>query len=65
MYDCERLSTFSSQLISEYWNRTTTLMPFLQAIEHFCNFIPSYFTERFAFLIEGTTYNDQNMGLLA
>ena len=28
--------------ISEYWNRTTALIPFLQAIEHFCNFIHSY-----------------------
>ena len=36
-------------------NRTTTLIPFLQAIKHFCNFIPSYFMERFTFLI-GTSY---------
>ena len=33
---------FSSQPISEYWNWTTTLIPFLQAITHFCNFIPSF-----------------------
>ena len=44
---------FSSQLISEYyWNQTTTLIPFLQAITNFCNCIPSYFMERFTFLID-------------
>ena len=42
--------------ISEYRNRTTTLIPFLQDINHFCNFIPSYFIERFAFLIDYTSY---------
>ena len=25
---------------SEYWNRTITLIPFVEAIKHFCNFIP-------------------------
>ena len=44
------------QPISEYWNRTTILIPFLQAIKHFCNFIPSYFMKRFAFLIDDTSY---------
>ena len=42
---------FRSQLISEYWNRTTTLIPFLRAIWHLCNFIHSYFMDRFTFLI--------------
>ena len=45
-----------SQPISKYRNQTTTLIPFLQAINHFCNFIPSYFIENFGFLIEHTTY---------
>ena len=36
---------FLSQPISEYSNRTTTLIPFLRAINHFCNFFPSYFIE--------------------
>jgi len=27
--------------ISECWSRATTLIPFLQAIEHFCGFVPS------------------------
>ena len=52
--DCGRLSF---QPISEYRNRTTTLIPFLQAINHFCNFIPSYFMERFAFLMVYTSYS--------
>ena len=47
---------FLSQPISKYRNRTTTLIPFLQAINHFCTFIHSYFMDRFAFLIEGTSY---------
>ena len=47
---------FLCQPISEYWNRTTILIPFLQAIKHFCNFIPSYFMKRFAFLIDDTSY---------
>ena len=47
----------SSQPISEYCNRTTTLIPFFQAIDHFCHFIPSYFIERFAFLIDYTSYH--------
>ena len=47
---------FLSQSISKYRNRTTTLLPFLQAINHFCTFIHSYFMDRFALLIEGTSY---------
>ena len=53
---CLWKAEFSSQPISEYWNQMTTLIPFLQVIKHFCNFIPSYFMERFAFLIEDTSY---------
>ena len=47
-------------------NRTTTLIPFLQAIKHFCYFIPSYFMERFAFLIDGTSYKkfQDDLGIL-
>ena len=33
---------------------TTTPIPFLQAIKHFCNFLASYFMEGFAFLIDDT-----------
>ena len=47
---------FLSQPISKYRNRTTSLIPFLQAINHFCTFIHSYFMDRLAFLIEGTSY---------
>ena len=50
-------AVFLCQPISEYCNRTTTLIPFLRAIKHFCNFIPSYFMEGFAFLIDDTSYN--------
>ena len=46
----------SSQPNTEYWNRTTTLIPFLEAFKHICNSIPSYFMERFAFLIDDTSY---------
>ena len=56
VFNCLWKAEFSSQPISEYWNRMTTLIPSSQAIKHFCNFIPSYFMERFAFLIEGTSY---------
>ena len=47
---------FLSQPISKYRNRTTTLIPFLRAIWNFCNFINSCFMDRFAFLIELTSY---------
>ena len=47
---------FLSQPISKYRNRMTTLIPFLRAIWKFCNFIHSYFMDRFAFLIELTSY---------
>ena len=56
IFNCLLQIEFLSQLISEYWNRTTTITPFLQAIKHFCNFIPSNFMEGFAFLIEDTSY---------
>ena len=47
---------FLSQPISKYRNRTTTLIPFFQTINHFCNFIHSHFMARFTFLIELTSY---------
>ena len=47
---------FLSLPISKYWNRTTTLIPFLRAIWNFCNFIHSYFMDRFEFLFERTSY---------
>ena len=53
VFNCLWKIEFLSIPISEYWNRTTTLIPFLQ---HFCYFIPSYFMERFALLIDGTSY---------
>ena len=56
VFNCLGKAEFSCQPISEYWNRTTTLIPFLQAIKHFCNFIPSYFVEIFAVLIDDTSY---------
>ena len=56
IFNCLLQFEFLYQLISEYWNRTTTLIPFLQAITHFCNFIPSNFMEGFAFLIDDTSY---------
>ena len=56
IFNCLLQIEFLSQLISEYWNRTTTLIPFLQAITHFCNFIPSNFMEGFTFLIDDTSY---------
>ena len=46
---------FKSQPIYGYRNQTTTLIRFLQAINHFCYFIPC-FIERFAFLIDHTSY---------
>ena len=49
---CGRLSFY----VRRFLNRTTILIPFLQAIKHFCNFIPSYFMKRFAFLIDDTSY---------
>ena len=48
---------FLQMLVGVHWNRTTTLIPFLQAIKHFCNFIPSYWVERFAFYSNYTSYN--------
>ena len=30
-------------------------LSFLQAVKHFCNFIPLYFMKRFAFLIDDTS----------
>ena len=56
IFNCLLQIEFSRQPISEYWNRTTILIPFLQTIKHFCNFIPSYFMKRFAFLIDDTSY---------
>ena len=55
-FNCLWKAEFLCQPISEYWNRTTTSIPFLQAIRHFCNFIPSNFMEGFAFLIDDTSY---------
>jgi hypothetical protein len=46
---CHWKIEFSSQQISEYWFQTITLIPFLQAIKHFCNYILSYFMDTFAF----------------
>ena len=54
-FNCLWRAEFLRQPISEYWNRTTILIPFLQAIKHFCNFIPSNFMEGFAFLIDDTS----------
>ena len=63
IFNCPLQIEFFSQLISEYWNQTTTLIPFLQA-KHFCNFIPSNFMEGFAFLIDDTSYiGPNNIGL--
>ena len=56
LFNCHWKIGFSSQRISEYRNRTTTSIPFLQAIKHFCNFIPSYWVERFAFYSNYTSY---------
>ena len=56
VFNCLWKAEFSCQPISEYWNRTTTLIPFLQVIKHFCNVIPSYFMEGFAFFIYDTSY---------
>ena len=56
IFNCLLQIEFLSQLVYEYRNRTTTLIPFLQAIKHFCVFIPSNFMERFAFLIDDTSY---------
>ena len=55
-FNCLWKAEFLCQPVSEYWNRTTILIPFLQAIKHFCNFILSYFMKRFAFLIDDTSY---------
>ena len=52
---------FLCQPISEYWNQTTTLIPFLPAIKYFCNFISSYFMEGFTFLIDETSYLSCNV----
>ena len=53
-FNCLWKAEFLCQPISEYWNRTTTSIPFLQAIIHFCNFLTSNFMEWFAFLIDDT-----------
>ena len=47
VFHCLWKAGFLCQPISEYWNGTTTLIPFLHANKHFCNFIPSNFTEGF------------------
>ena len=52
------LSATDWVLVSAYFwilDRTTTLIPFLRAIWNFCNFIHSYFMDRFAFLIDHTS----------
>jgi len=54
-FNCLWKAEFLCQPISECWSRATILIPFLQAIKHFCDFIPSYFVKRFAFLIERTS----------
>ena len=53
VFNCLWKVEFSSQPISEYWNQTTTLIPFLQAIKHFWLKTPCMYILHFVMKIFG------------